>query len=279
MIEILNKTIRFGGAQIPVTPDIQKNIKTIKKAIDWAAENKVDYLVTPEASLSGYSTTWCDNVEVLADSLKEIEVYAALMNVGLCLGTLWIESEYEKDNTLKEIKRNQLRFYTADGKFIGVINKTVTTPHDQLLGLVDSVNLTGILLTFEKIHIPISAFICADLYGFNSGRGGLPEQLYDSGAKLFLHPTNAERGLDPLRDEIEEMWIESWIRRVSFKLRPIISVDNSCTMTGEHYDGKTMTQSGVCAGGVWVNTVPRLGEQYFYHDFVLNDLILERNPY
>ena len=54
----MKTNIRFGGAQIPVTPFQQKNVKSIKKAIDWAAENNVDYLVTPEASLSGYSTSY-----------------------------------------------------------------------------------------------------------------------------------------------------------------------------------------------------------------------------
>ena len=44
--------IRFGGAQIPVGINIQANKKEILKAIDWAKENKVDHLLTPEAALS-----------------------------------------------------------------------------------------------------------------------------------------------------------------------------------------------------------------------------------
>ena len=39
--------IRVGGAQIPVTMDIEKNVQTIKTAMDWAKENSVNYLVTP----------------------------------------------------------------------------------------------------------------------------------------------------------------------------------------------------------------------------------------
>ena len=38
------RSIRIGGAQIPVRADIQKNIITIKTAIDWASENKVGLL-------------------------------------------------------------------------------------------------------------------------------------------------------------------------------------------------------------------------------------------
>ena len=89
----MTHTIRFGGAQIPVTASIEKNELTIKKAIDWASENSVDYLVTPEASLSGYSTDFEKNFPILVESLTSIEKYAATKNVGLCLGTIWAENQ------------------------------------------------------------------------------------------------------------------------------------------------------------------------------------------
>ena len=50
--------IRIGGAQIPVTKNINLNVEQIKKAIDWASENKVDYLLTPEGALSGYMNSY-----------------------------------------------------------------------------------------------------------------------------------------------------------------------------------------------------------------------------
>ena len=86
------RSIRIGGAQIPVRADIQKNIITIKTAIDWASENKVDYLVTPEGSLSGYVPYY--NFEDVQAALTEIEKYSAEKKVGLCLGTMWQEDEY-----------------------------------------------------------------------------------------------------------------------------------------------------------------------------------------
>ena len=49
-------SIRLAGAQIPVTQDIQYNKKQIFKALDWAKDNQVDHLVTPEGSLSGYGS-------------------------------------------------------------------------------------------------------------------------------------------------------------------------------------------------------------------------------
>ena len=66
-------TIRLGGAQIPVTVDIQKNKEEILKAIDWAKDNEVDHLLTPEAALSGYMSDWKENLNELTDALKEIE--------------------------------------------------------------------------------------------------------------------------------------------------------------------------------------------------------------
>ena len=50
--------MRIAGAQIPVTLDIEENVKTIKTAIDWAVENKCHFLVTPECSLSGYDAKY-----------------------------------------------------------------------------------------------------------------------------------------------------------------------------------------------------------------------------
>ena len=43
--------MRIAGAQIPVSKDVEQNVKTIKHAIDWATDNECDFLVTPEGSL------------------------------------------------------------------------------------------------------------------------------------------------------------------------------------------------------------------------------------
>ena len=45
---------RLGGAQIPVGTNIQANKREILKALDWAKENEVNHLLTPEGALSGY---------------------------------------------------------------------------------------------------------------------------------------------------------------------------------------------------------------------------------
>ena len=51
--------MRIGAAQIPVTTNVEDNLKNILEACDWAVKNKIDYLLTPECALSGYDTmTW-----------------------------------------------------------------------------------------------------------------------------------------------------------------------------------------------------------------------------
>ena len=78
----MKTTIRLAGAQIPVTPYTQSNVMEIRRAIDWASENNVDYLITPEASLSGYTADFDNNFNRTTDGLAEIEKYAAAKNVG-----------------------------------------------------------------------------------------------------------------------------------------------------------------------------------------------------
>ena len=265
-------TIRFAGAQIPVTPYIRRNVSTIKAAIDWAADNNVDYLVTPEASLSGYNTQFDKEILVLAESLKEIETYAAEKQIGICLGTLWIETGPPGEK-VQFVKRNQVRYYSkTNGKLVGVTNKSVLTPLDNDIGIEKSDILTGIVLPFEDKFVPTAGLICADLYGHQSNDGGLPQKFFKIGAKLAIHPTNAERGNNKDDDEIENIWLEGNIRRVSRMLLPMIVVDNCYKMDGSEYNGATATQSGVCVGGKWVTTVPRTGTQYFYYDFNVDDV-------
>jgi predicted amidohydrolase len=264
----MSGTIRFGGAQIPVTTDALKNTNTIKKAIDWASENCVDYLVTPEAALSGYTKEFADDPEKLSNCLEDVVKYAGSKSVGLCLGTLWFNN-----NKHRSTIHNQIRCYDKKGKFIGDIDKCVLTPYDVKIGVKEWETVTGVLLPYDNYVIPIGGVICADLYGHNSSQGGLCEKLWHAGAKVFIHPTNALRGKSSTDDEIESMWVESWIRRGSRQLLPFFVVDNCLDMEGnESYTGPTLTQSGVCIKGIWEVKCNRFGTEYFYYDFDLDEI-------
>jgi sugar phosphate isomerase/epimerase len=103
------KSIRVAGVKMAVSNDINVNIEAIKKAIDYAQEEKADILLTPEGSLSGYTPDF-DKAEA-KDALDEIVYYASKAKVGLALGTCF----YENDNKCY----NQIRFYDTVGNFLG----------------------------------------------------------------------------------------------------------------------------------------------------------------
>ena len=76
--------IRFAGAQIPIhDEDIQYNKKEIFKALDWAKENNVDLIQTPEACLSGYGVLWQEKIDELFEALKAVS-YTHLTLPTIC---------------------------------------------------------------------------------------------------------------------------------------------------------------------------------------------------
>jgi predicted amidohydrolase len=275
-----NDKIRFGGAQIPVTADISKNITTIKKAIDWAAENNVDYLVTPEASLSGYSPSFNSIPENLIYALEHIESYAAEKKVGLCLGTLWMEEEFNG----KQV-RNQIRFYDCDNHWIGSVNKNITIEEDKAANVLRDPVTKGLFLPIGDKVIPTGGLICVDMYGSVGtvdSVPNIPAKLAFYGAKLFVHSTNGTRGAwinNPLKEEfgesIQDLWHDACFKRNSFIHNiPIITVDNCYMTDGTEYHGNTSSQSGVLIRGKWMTNVPRCGTQYFYYDFNVEDIAI-----
>lgn len=266
----MKEFLRIAGAQIPVTADMTINVQTIKDAIDWASENQVDYLITPEASLSGYKDQFA-NWKDLVDALETIEKYSADKHVGLCLGTLWAEPRGED----KFAKLNQIRVY-HNGQFGGSTNKTFLSPYDYELNIEANDAIFGFMLDASddasEAFIQSAGFICKDLYARENSSDNaltnLPAEFYRAGAQLYVHITNAERGLDPVHDQVHYHWhtanaeMVSWISK-----RPLITVDNSIMMTGEDYDGQTSSPSGVVICGEWVVQAPSTGKHYFYYDF------------
>jgi len=128
--------IRFAGAQLPASDDLSKNVTDIKDAIVWAGENAVDYLLTPEGSLSGYfpgfDVLFGRTIQDLYDAEKEVVECAVENNVGLCLGTMWAETDEAFDEGYR--KENQIRFYSKTGTFLGSTNKSYILPdYDQTM--------------------------------------------------------------------------------------------------------------------------------------------------
>ena len=82
-----NNDFRVSGCQMPVTRNVQENVRRILNAVDQAAEAFAEILSTPEGSLSGY-THHFDAAEVRG-ALKAVKERARLKEVGLPFGTWW----------------------------------------------------------------------------------------------------------------------------------------------------------------------------------------------
>ena len=286
--------IRIAGAQIPVGSDIEINKKEIFKALDWAKENSVEHLLTPEGSLSGYCTDWKQKLPQLFESLQEVEEYQKKCGVSLHLGTNFQEREDRGD-----IFKNQIRHYNSKGHFQGATNKTFVLGDEGVLArdheeepmisipLEYSGNAANLIIPNEVRTADSFAIglICNDMWGANDLNqealvlkvaGQHPE------IQLIFHSTNGRKFAD---NDFRWRCFDSWHRGVldltSMFVYPILTVD-SCTRWD--WDGsedtvdefKTSSQSGFVDFNGWQTDVPRKGRQYFYHDLDVSGVYAQK---
>jgi|TARA_B100000959_G_scaffold274548_1_gene326607 predicted amidohydrolase len=270
-------TMRFAGAQIPVTRDLQRNVETIKKSIDWAIKNKCDYLITPEGSLTGYFPEWETwegrTFKDVDNALCEVEDYAGNNGMGLVLGTMW--KEQERTGVLN---RNQQRYYDQNGQLIGTVCKQYVIAWDAvvpghytpLIHLPDPVKED----TRPRMDVKVVGMLCNDLWGsWWLGKENIGRKANDMGADLLIHSSNGARGLDPIEDDVHDKFHTGCLHMMSYAAdMPLISVDNCITMHGdESFTGPTSSPSGVWHKEQLVK-VPRVGTQHFYYDFVKGEI-------
>ena len=280
---------RIAGAQIPVGSDIEQNKKEIFKALDWAKENSVEHLLTPEGSLSGYCTDWKRKLPQLFESLKEVEDYQKECGVGLHLGTNFQEREDRGD-----IFKNQIRHYNNKGHFQGATNKTFVLGDEGVLGRNHEEepmisfpiyhNSTNLVLSGGASPTPDAfgiGMVCNDMWGANDLdqralilkiAGEHPE------IQLIMHSTNGKKFADnDFRWQCFDNWHNGVLGLTAMFVNPILTVD-SCTPWD--WDGnedtvdefKTSSQSGVIDFLGWKTDVARKGRQYFYHDLDVSDI-------
>lgn len=272
----MKDTIRFGGAQIPVTTSLDRNVETLKAAIDWAAENNVDYLVTPEGSLSGYFPDFDSRdgrtFKDVQDAMEKVVTHAAGKEVGLCIGTMWIELEHPAAGFGWERRENQIRYYSKSGVIQGTSSKMYVIPeYDQT---VPCEQLQNVTLEAGEHNFLALGLLCNDFWGGpGTGRFALPLAAEPMRSHVIIHASNGFRGI-PRYDNLMNEWHNASLRIMSSAIRiPIITVDNCYKMNGDEYDGMTSSESGVLLDGEWLTKVPRTGTQYFYHDFDLDKFI------
>ena len=173
---------------MPVTPDIAANYRHIKEAILWASAEKADILLTPEGSLSGYTHEFDANE--VRTALTLVTDLAQKSAVGLALGTCFLEED--------GLTYNQLRFYSADGRYLGFHSKTLPTGSmgAEPVGEVNHYAISP-LRTFQFDKHTIGGLICNDLWA-NPTCTPMPDVhlthlLARRGARIILHAVNGGR--------------------------------------------------------------------------------------
>lgn len=249
-------SLRVAGAQIPVCYDIAANVKTIIRAIDFAAEEQADILLTPEGSLSGYTHEF--DTAAVAAALATVTAAAARAGVGLALGTCFVED----DNRCY----NQIRFYTPDGAYLGFHSKTLTCGSltDPPRGEIEHYAVAPLRL-YNWPGTPIGGLICNDLWA-NPGCTPQPDphltqQLATMGARIIFHAVNGGRSGDAwsaVNFKFHESNLQMRARAGGLW---IVTVDNclpekwSCS-----------APSGVLSpAGEWVCRSEHHGEQFFVY--------------
>ena len=262
--------IRIAGAQIPVTNNMSKNFNHIKTAIDWANKNSVDFLLTPEGSLSGYFNTY-DELESsnIIELTKEISAYAASKHVCLALGT-----ESIKNEEFGKVKCSQIQYYNDAANLIGSYEKQMTIPAEKSypgsgpkIIEIEGINSKG----FYRANI--GSFICNDMWGqLNNKQIVISDLFYykNSNTNIIFHASNGFRGPeagdeDANRKLKEFSDINLWMAS-RFDI-PIVTVDNCYKNNGQFYDGPTSSTSGVIYKGEWLVQAAPAGTDYFYYDF------------
>jgi len=239
-------------AQIPVEKSISANLKSVKNAIRFAAENQANILLTPEGSLSGYTHEF-DRPE-LKDALAETEATARELKVGLALGTCADEAGQ---------CYNMLRFYLPDGTYLGSHTKTLRcgSLDDPRIGEVNHFGVKP-LVVFAYQDLTIGGLICNDLWANPTctpmDDTFLAYKLKRLGAQIIFHAVNGGRDESDFSQQVVRTFHEMNVLMLSHGYQiPIATVDNAAPVTIE-----VSSIGGVVTGGTgWAMRLPVLGEQ------------------
>lgn len=151
-------SIILAGLQMNVTNNLKTNQEQIIAGIHKAAAEGASFLVTPEGSLSGYTSNF-DRKELIS-ALNEVTAEAARMKVGLLLGTCYKELKNDK-----EFCFNQVRAYTSDGLLFGTYSKILRCSSLDLPGSGEMVDyVEGEIKTFDWNGFRFGILICNDLW-------------------------------------------------------------------------------------------------------------------
>lgn len=247
--------MRVAGAQMPVTSCVAENRDTILRAVAFAREESAEILLTPEGSLSGYRPDF-DRDEV-ADALEAVLTAARAAHLALALGTCFAEPA-------DGLCYNQVRFYSADGAFLGFHGKTLRcgSLEDPPRGEIEWY-APAPLRTFDVAGVTVGALICNDLWA-NPGCTPMPDphltqELARAGARVVFHAVNGGRDGAPLSAVAWRYHESNLLLRALAGGIWIVTVDNCHP---GHID--CSAPSGVVTPeGRWALRCPERGERLF----------------
>jgi predicted amidohydrolase len=256
--------IRLAGLQMLVGTDIGKNKEQILQGITGAAREGASFLVTPEGSLSGYTSDF--NQEELSRALEEIRTAAIKMKVGLMLGTCF--KEIKKG---KELCYNQVRVYTPEGQSLGAYSKILRCSELDVPGTGEMLDYAeGTLRTFEWEGCSFGILICNDLWatpGYTTMPNPyLPWKLQQMGAQFIVHCINSgtAQKYRPFHESSAELWA------LSLHI-PIMEVNAA-------QEERINAQSGLIdAQGSRILRVPDEGTQFFAVTITPKDNVNQEN--
>jgi predicted amidohydrolase len=241
----------ISGLQMIVSNDIGLNQKQIMEGIRMAAGKGADFLVTPEGSLSGYTSNF--DQKTLNEALALVTAEALRMKVGLMLGTCY--KEVIRD---KEFCYNQVRVYAPDGEFLGEYSKILRCSNPDMPGTGEMAEyVEGSLRTFNWQGNRFGILICNDLWA-TPGFTTMPNpylvwKLKQMGAQFIVHCINS--GSAQKYRQFHESSAELWALSVNL---PVLEVNAA------QGDEKINAQSGLIgANGERSLRVPDSGIQFF----------------
>jgi len=249
--------IRIAGCRLPVTLDVQSNLKEVKQAIDWASEHEVDIISTPECALSGY--LWKPNgikdprILEIQNAYSEICKYSKEKKVDIVLGTGWVNSYRHWNN---------VQHFIVDGNSIHIHYKNLLFLEEQRY--YSSVNN---LKTIKYKGFTIAGLICNEVwsnpYLFNCQSVDILNTLANHNADLVFVSANVPTDVRPRHLWYD--WHRSWISMASSTLKMGFVVSDSTVLTDFE---SPVSPAGICTypqlWGVMGNDFHR---DYFLHDF------------
>ena len=254
---------RVAGCQMSVGLNIEQNAARISRAIDWAAGQGAEILLTPEGSLSGYTHEF--DVRAVEEALEFLRRRAHDKNIGLALGTCFIEQNSEC--------YNQIRFYRPNGDYLGFHSKILRCGSVDGLsqGEVNHFAASDLCVFPWRDGLLIGGLICNDMWA-NPECTPMPDthltqQLSAMGAKVIVHAVNGGRNGSSW-SELAWHFHESNLRmRARAGAIWIITADNAAPE-----QIACSAPSGVIDrfGEFVCRTNPK-GEQYFVHTITIDD--------